>query len=59
MPGEGNLTSGAVYGRQYDLSVGTAFLVLALLGTVGNSLTLVVIGRTRRLYNHCTPFLCR
>ena len=26
-------------------------------GTVGNSLALVVLGRTRRLYNHCTPLL--
>jgi hypothetical protein len=26
-------------------------------GTVGNGLTILVIGRTRRLYNHCTPFL--
>ena len=24
---------------------------------MGNSVTIVVIGRTRRLYNHCTPFL--
>ena len=26
-------------------------------GSLGNILTIVVIGRTRRLYNHCTPFL--
>ena len=26
-------------------------------GTLGNGLTVVVLARTRRLYNHCTPLL--
>ena len=28
-----------------------------ILGTLGNGLTVVVLARTRRLYNHCTPLL--
>ena len=64
-----------VYGDQYDLAVGVAFLLLSVLGTIynsilnhpeimvtipgtlGNGLTVVVLARTRRLYNHCTPLL--
>ena len=64
-----------VYGDQYDLAVGVAFLLLSILGTIynstlnhpeimvttpgtlGNGLTVVVLARTRRLYNHCTPLL--
>ena len=29
----------------------------SILGTLGNGLTVVVLARTRRLYNHCTPLL--
>ena len=62
-----------VYGDQYDLAVGVSFLLLSILGiystlnhqeimvttpgTLGNGLTVVVLARTRRLYNHCTPLL--
>ena len=62
-----------VYGDQYDLAVGVSFLLLSVLGiystlnhpeimvttpgTLGNGLTVVVLARTRRLYNHCTPLL--
>jgi len=46
-----------VYGQYYDPVFGIIFLVLSVLGTVGNGLTLIVLTRTKRLYNHCTPFL--
>lgn len=53
-----NLTNNnTVYGSKYDTFVGVVFLVVSFLGTIGNSLTLVVLARTKRLYNHCTPFL--
>ena len=68
-----NSSERAEYAPYYHTSVGVAFSILSLLGkkdisclslmfvcfpgTVGNSLTLVVVGRTRRLYNHCTPLL--
>jgi len=45
------------FGGSYDLAVGLCYLFLSILGSVGNLYTVVVIGRTRWLYNHCTPFL--
>ena len=32
--------------------------VILMTGSLGNSLTLMVLGKSRRLYNHCTPLLC-
>ena len=47
----------SILGTIYNSTLNHQEIMVTTPGTLGNGLTVVVLARTRRLYNHCTPLL--
>ena len=47
----------SILGTIYNYTLNHQEIIITIPGTLGNGLTVVVLARTRRLYNHCTPLL--
>ena len=45
------------FSRQTEVWMGISFIVLSLVGVVGNTYTILVMVFRKRLYNCCTPYL--